>query len=126
MVSKTTTSTRKSNSPKRASASTPNKNKSMQSRPQTRSHNAKPGAATRGAGGKRSPATPPAASVAAAQKVLRAIERREDKMRTALKRQKKTLKRVKKTLTAHRASVKSLKSDLDKVSETRKSVSDHL
>ena len=58
--------------------------------------------------------------------MLRAVERREDKMRTALKRQKKTLKRVKKALTAHRASVKSLKSDLDKVSKTRKSVSDHL
>jgi hypothetical protein len=37
--------------------------------------------------------TPPAASVAAAQKVLRSVERREALLRTSLERQAKTLKK---------------------------------
>ena len=81
--------------------------------------------AKRGASGKLS-ATPPAASVAAAQKVLRTVERREDTLRKAVKRHKKSLKQLKKTISAHRGTVKSLKTDLDKVSKTRKSVSSHL
>jgi len=43
-----------------------------------------------------------------------------------VKRHKKSLKQLKKTISAHRGIVKSLKTDLDKVSKTRKSVSSHL
>ena len=75
--------------------------------------------------GKRS-ATPPAGSVAEAQKVLRTVERREDTLRKAVKRNKKLLKQLKKTLSGHRGTVKSLKADLAKVSKTRKSVSSNL
>lgn len=44
--------------------------------------------------------TPPAASVAAAQKVLRSVERREAALRTSLERHTKALKKVKKSLLA--------------------------
>jgi hypothetical protein len=60
--------------------------------------------------------------VAAAQKVLRTVARREDGLREALRRQKKTLKQLKKAAKTHRGTVKSLKADLDKVSKTRMSV----
>ena len=66
--------------------------------------------------------TPPAASVAAAQKVLRAVARREDRLRAALSRQKKTLKQLKKAAKRHRGTVKSLKADLDQISTTRMSI----
>jgi 7-keto-8-aminopelargonate synthetase-like enzyme len=48
---------------------------------------------------------PPAASVAAAQKVLRTVERRENSLRIALKRHKKTLKALKKSAANHRDTV---------------------
>ena len=70
--------------------------------------------------------TPPAASVAAAQKVLRAVERRENRLRTALKRHKKAARALAKNVTAHRATVKDLKSDLKKVRKTREAVSAEL
>jgi hypothetical protein len=60
--------------------------------------------------------------VAAAQKMLRTVARREDGLRAALRRQKKTLKQLKKAAKTHRGTVKSLKADLDKVSKTRMSV----
>ena len=75
------------------------------------------------AGGARSNATAPAGDVAAAQKVLRTVERREKTLRSALKRHKKTLKQLKKSTTAHRGTVKDLKTDLKKIAKSRKSVS---
>jgi len=47
-------------------------------------------------------------------------------LRSALKRHKKTLKQLKKSTTAHRGTVKSLKTDLKRVAESRKSVSSKL
>jgi hypothetical protein len=78
--------------------------------------------------GKRSASTstPPAASVVAAQKVLRSIERRERNLRKAVKRQKDTLKQLKKATATHRETVKSLKVDLNKVGKTREAVSSDL
>lgn len=67
--------------------------------------------------------TPPAASVAAAQKVMRTIERRENTLRAALKRHKKAAKASANNATAHRATVKDLKSDLKTVRKTRDAVS---
>ena len=79
--------------------------------------------AKRAAGGARSNATAPAGGVAEAQKVLRTVERREKTLRSALKRHKKTLKQLKKSTTAHRGTVKDLKTDLKKIAKSRKSVS---
>jgi hypothetical protein len=58
---------------------------------------------------------PPAASAAAAQKILRNVERREDALRTSLERHKKTLKALKKSAAKHRDTVKSPKADLEEV-----------
>ncbi len=68
-------------------------------------------------------ASPPVASVAAAQKVLRTIERRETSLDTKLKRHKKTVKALNKSAANHRDTVKSLKADLKKVRKMRKTVS---
>ena len=70
--------------------------------------------------------TPPASSVAAAQQVLQNVERRENALRTALKRQKKVLKKLKKNAASHGATMKALKVDLKKVRKTRKSDSKKL
>ena len=64
--------------------------KSAKTRPGTRSQTSKPAAGKRGASGNRSTATLPAATVAAAQKLLETVERREDTLRKALRRQKNT------------------------------------
>ena len=79
-------------------------------------------AATKHSADSQSAQTPPAASIAAAQKVLVTIERRESTLRKALKKQKDSLKQVSKTAARHRATVKSLQSDLDDVKATRKKV----
>ena len=54
--------------------------------------------------------------------MLRTVARREDSLRAALRRQKKTLKQLNKAAKAHRGTVKSLKADLDKVTKTRMAV----
>lgn len=63
------------------------------------------------------PATPPAASVAAAQKLLRAVERREEALREALKQHTKALKKLKKDAADHRGVVKDLQTQVKKVKE---------
>lgn len=67
------------------------------------------------------PATPPAASVAAAQKLLRAVERREDALREALKQHTKALKKLKKDAADHRGVVKDLQTQVKKVKKKRQS-----
>ncbi|BDX35182.1 hypothetical protein TUM20985_57290 [Mycobacterium antarcticum] len=76
--------------------------------------------------GKRLGPTPAAADVAAAQKILRTVERKENALRKALKGQKNTLDQLKKTAATHRGTVKSLKTDLRKVRKTRKAMSSKL
>ncbi|MGP4058732.1 septation ring formation regulator EzrA [Mycobacterium sp. 4D054] len=91
----------------------------------SRSRTAKASTKT-GSRGTAKTATPPAASVAAAQKVLRTVERREAALRKSLDQQTKTIKKVKKSLTEHRDAVKDLETDLKKVKKTRKSVTSAL
>jgi chromosome segregation ATPase len=57
---------------------------------------------------------------------LRTVERRENTLRTALKRQKRALKQLKKGAAKHGATMKALKADLKKVRKDRKSVSQNL
>ena len=64
--------------------------------------------------------------MAAAQKVLRTVERRENTLHAALKRYKKAAKALAKNVTAHRATVKDLKSDLEDIRESRKALSSEL
>lgn len=131
MATKTTKSarsgsTRKSTPRRIPSAATPNKKntrKAPKARPQTRSGSAKTTTDQRRVSGR---SVTPAASVAATQKALRAVERRENTLRKAVKRHKKSLKQLKKTLSGHRGTVKSLKTDLAEVSKTRKSISSRL
>jgi septal ring factor EnvC (AmiA/AmiB activator) len=63
---------------------------------------------------------PPAASIAAAQKVLSSVDRRAANLRAALKRQKTTIKDLEKAVSRDRDRLKSLKSDLDSVAKQRK------
>ena len=63
---------------------------------------------------RKSADTPPAVSVAAAQKVLWTVDRRENSLRTALKRHGKTLEALKESAANHRDTVTSLKADLKK------------
>ena len=108
------------------SATTARKNRTKKSSAQRASSGtarSKNKTAKSAAGGARSNPTAPAGGVAAAQKVLRTVERREKTLRSALKRHKKTLKQLKKSTTAHRGTVKDLKTDLKKIAKSRKSVS---
>jgi ribosome recycling factor len=57
--------------------------------------------------------------VAAAQAVLDSVERREASLRTALRTDKKDLKKLKKRAKRHRATLKGLKTDLDKITSSR-------
>lgn len=63
----------------------------------------------------------PAASVAAAQKLLRAVERREEALREALKQHTKALKKLKKDAADHRGVVKDLQTQVKKVKKKRQS-----
>ena len=130
MATKTAASARKSSgaSKKNATRRTPTLSKKAfnTSRPRTRSNTSRPKTAKRSGGHTPSSQTPATDGVAAAQKVLRTVKRREDALRQDLKRQKKTLKQLKKDVATHRGTVKSLKTDLNKVSKTRKSVSSQL
>ncbi len=65
---------------------------------------------------------PPAASVAAAQKLLRTVERREQTLRQALKQHTKALKKLKKDAADHRGAVKDLQAQVRKVKKQRQSV----
>lgn len=104
----------------RTTSRTPKSSSAKQSKPSSRKP--RTGSASKTA----TTATPPAASVAAAQKVLRSLERREAGLRKSLERQTKTLKTVKKALTEHRHAVKGLAADLKKVKKTRKAVTAEL
>ncbi|HEX2308652.1 MAG TPA: hypothetical protein VHI14_10075, partial [Jatrophihabitantaceae bacterium] len=70
-------------------------------------------------------ATPPAASVAAAQAVLDSVERREVNVRAALRADKKDFKKLKKRAKRHRVTLKDLKSDLDKITSSRVAIVDN-
>ncbi len=63
--------------------------------------------------------------MAAAQAVLDSVERREANVRAALGTDKKDFKKLKKRAKRHRATLKDLQSDLDKITSSRVAIVDN-
>ncbi len=126
MASTTTSRKTARNTPAQRSSKRPSATRQQAGKSQRR--NTSTAAPTGGSKSRKNPAktAPPAASVAAAQKLLQTVERREQTLRLALKRQTRALKKLKKDASEHRGAVKDLQAQVKKVKKQRQSVANHL